>query len=47
MPLKRASSIKIAAFGSIAATAKKNINKQIVRNIYMAYNDVSSKLKMY
>ena len=45
-PLKWASSINIFAFRSIAATAIKKINKKIIRNVYMVYNDISSKLKM-
>ena len=34
-PLKWESSINISAFGSIAATAIKKINKKIIRNVYM------------
>ena len=45
-PLNWASSINISALGSIAATAIKKINKKIIRNVYMVYNDISSKLKM-
>ena len=45
-PLNWASSISISALVSIAATVIKKINKEIIRNVYMVYNDISSKLKM-